>query len=568
MKDEDEKRELADENDSELDYPTDRGPLFGRREKAVYKPVVELMHRCNPYPEACVEPLEAMSVIRGVSFVPDCLEPERLLPAVNRIEALKRILFWVHPLEIYFRIESAVSTLIRWGYVGRNPVPRGFLRQIDWETIYPGWNPTKLIESSPQFRPSSTAIIGCSGVGKSTSLHRILQLHPQVIVHTNYRGVALDQKQVVWLKIDVPARGSLKALALRFFNAVDQLNLGTKYRDRLRRWSGDELADEVVKVAHEIGLGLLVIDELGRLRDASREDANEAMHFFRGLIDNIPTVFSGTYKALKLFQDFSNSRKIADSGDIIWSPCLFDDEFQGFLEHLWQLQWTKTPSPLTPQLSQAMYDASQGIFDIVVKLYILVQGTVIGNGNEQITKTIIEEVAQQHLKLVRPTLLALKNTDIQYLSKVPDVYPDMPDLDGFLTRRQNDIKVVGALNTWRTENSKATNDTADSLLFQVARNLEEDGITPEVAMSSATSALNLNQTEPDLQKIVKYARQMALDVKGPPSSVCKVSGKNGRQPAPGTMEAIAQGSETADEAYEKLSEAGVFSGNPLLEEKE
>ena len=57
----------------------------------------------------------------------------------------------------------------------------------------------------------SLLLIGCSGSGKTTSLHRIPATYPQVIYHRE-----LNVEQVVYLKIDCSHNGSLKEICLNF----------------------------------------------------------------------------------------------------------------------------------------------------------------------------------------------------------------------------------------------------------------------------------------------------------------------------------------------------------------
>ena len=58
---------------------------------------------------------------------------------------------------------------------------------------------------------SESALIGCSGCGKTTSLKRILSAYPQVIYHPE-----MNLEQVVYLKIDCSHNGSLKEICLNF----------------------------------------------------------------------------------------------------------------------------------------------------------------------------------------------------------------------------------------------------------------------------------------------------------------------------------------------------------------
>ncbi|XWK90296.1 MAG: ATP-binding protein [Phormidium sp.] len=131
-------------------------------------------------------------------------------------------------------------------------------------------------DALPQ-RKRSTAngftIIGMSGVGKTTAVEEILQLYPQVINHSYYHNRDFILRQIVWLKLDCPFDGSMKGLCLNFFQAVDDL-LSTSYYQNYTgngRRTVDELIPAMARVASLHCLGVLVIDELQNLSEASRK---------------------------------------------------------------------------------------------------------------------------------------------------------------------------------------------------------------------------------------------------------------------------------------------------------
>ena len=52
-------------------------------------------------------------------------------------------------------------------------------------------------------------IIGVSGMGKTTTVHRVLESIPQVIIHNEYKGINFTQIQVPYLKLEAPANSSI-----------------------------------------------------------------------------------------------------------------------------------------------------------------------------------------------------------------------------------------------------------------------------------------------------------------------------------------------------------------------
>jgi len=98
-----------------------------------------------------------------------------------------------------------------------------------------------------------------------------------------------------------------------------------------------------------------------------------------------------------------------------------------FLQALWRYQFTQHVSPLTPELSQALYDETQGITDLAVKVYMLAQIRAMTTGREQVTTGLIHSVAADSLRLAQPMLRALRSRDRAQLAQFEDIQPlEMP----------------------------------------------------------------------------------------------------------------------------------------------
>src|SRR5688572_17688521 len=66
-------------------------------------------------------------------------------------------------------------------------------------------------------------LLGYSGVGKTRTINRILSYYPQVIKHSHYGKRPFTRSQILWLKIDCPANGTLRGLCISFFRAIDNI---------------------------------------------------------------------------------------------------------------------------------------------------------------------------------------------------------------------------------------------------------------------------------------------------------------------------------------------------------
>jgi hypothetical protein len=141
----------------------------------------------------------------------------------------------------------------------------------------------------------------------------------------------------------------------------------------------------------------LVIDEIQRLNEASSGGAAKMLNFFGQMVNqfSVPVVLVGTFKALPLLSgEFAQARRSAGQGDLVWSNLPQDDVWDFFIEGVWHYQWTKSETPLTPTIRNALYQESQGIVDIAVKLYMLAQWAVIGQEDETISPELIGDVAR------------------------------------------------------------------------------------------------------------------------------------------------------------------------------
>jgi hypothetical protein len=82
----------------------------------------------------------------------------------------------------------------------------------------------------------------------------------------------------------------------------------------------------------------------------------------------------------------------------------------GFTNTLWKLQYLQKRNPiLSDEIRDTWFDLSQGILDIVVKIFILAQLRALATGAETITVELLKRVYEDELKLVHPMLSALRS---------------------------------------------------------------------------------------------------------------------------------------------------------------
>jgi AAA domain len=420
--------------------------LRGRMVEAEYNDPLIPDYQKNPLIEALPPIWSKEQVIDMLQYYPDYQEAHRQWPPELRQHLIRNVLKFFEVMPRHIDLEQLLSSMLRLGYEARNPSLLGFYGDID-KRIDALLNGRPLF-SNLQSTALGLAIIGISGVGKSVTLGRLLTLYPQVIFHHHYRGEDFSHVQLVWLKLECPSNGSTKALCLNFFQALDDL-LGTNYAANYAHHGRDtenEMKKNMALLASLHSIGVLVIDEIQHLSVAKSGGSEQMLSFFVELINKVgmPIILVGTYKAKPLLSsEFRLARKSAGLGDFVWDSMRRDDTWKLFLESLWRYQYTQQVCPLTPRLSHTLYDVTQGITDLAVKVYMLAQARAITRGEEAITASIIRSVARDSLQMARPILDALKSGDIQELYKVDDVLPvDYDTLLRVITNKSNQLAPI------------------------------------------------------------------------------------------------------------------------------
>jgi AAA domain-containing protein len=401
----------------------------GRTVRAAYRETGIPDYDGNPLIEALPPVLTDDQATLRLACYPQYDEALRHAPDHIRYHLIQNALRCFIPLDIHLDLQRRFSCLIRVGYAGRNPLGAEFWKRFTttFKTFDQYGEQCQLPNEAS--KAAGFNIIGISGVGKSLSVERILNLYPQVIHHGQYRDRSFINSQVVWVKLDCPFDGSVKGLCVNFFQALDDM-LATNYRRHYAhgRRTSDEMLPDMALVAANHFLGVLVIDEIQRLSSARSGGAARMLNFFVQLVNTIgvPVVLIGNYKALSVLSgDFSQMRRGTGQGDLIWDRMAKDEQWRFFIESLWRLQYTQQVCRLEqdPSLIDVLYEETQGISDLAVKAYMFAQERAISSGRERITASIIRSAVHDKLGLPRAVLDALRTNDRRVLEQYEDVYP-------------------------------------------------------------------------------------------------------------------------------------------------
>lgn len=406
----------------------------------------------NPFIEALPPILSVAQAGNSIKGKVDFHPSDRLSSPKSRMHMAVSLLDdYFQPLSQHVQLQEKIDMMLRMGYVGRNISDGSLNRKLQegYDLIKSGGEITANF-SVEKTTARSMSLVGISGSGKTSSLIRVLETYPQVIYHEQQNFF-----QVTYLKIECPSNGDLESLCLNFFSAVDGV-LGTDYERRYakQRLSVPKMLALMRQTANNRAIGILVIDEIQRLSQVRSGGKEQMLEFFVELVNTvgIPIVLVGTPKARPIFElELQSGRRSAGLGSIYWETIQQNvDKSSGkvpnlnwtrFSDNLWKHQWLKHgDDPLTDEIRDCWYDLSQGVLDIVVKLFVLAQLRAIANKKERITVGILKSVYKQELKPVHPMLDALRSGDADKIVKYSDMR--VVDLDKRLIQLGSEILEV------------------------------------------------------------------------------------------------------------------------------
>jgi hypothetical protein len=503
---------------------------------------------------------------------PPIFDPlERTMAPELRRHCVLRLGRYYEPLPKHVELSEKIEMLIRQGYVGRNPRNGGYLRQIHRSAKAVRSNAFGDLCQAEKNTASGFCLIGCSGIGKSKCIEKILSRYETVISHrTKWRC-----EQVTFVKLDCPHRGSEHVLCDSFFLYLDRL-LGTDYyrRHGAKRATigGKLLAMAHLAVRHAVGV--LIIDEIQHLNAAV--GGAEALLNFMVTLENtigIPILLVGTLAAVPLMQGtFRQARRVSGFGSVVWDRMPPKGEWTHFARRLWSYQWTHEETPWTGEIDEALYDESQGIKDIAIKMVMMCQFRMIKVGetkgrSETMPAALVRTIALEEFQIVRPMIDALRRNDKQALISYDDLLPLNEHFNMALARAvANPTRNAGVIKTVLPDETQVMPPklealSEDGLISTIRASLEKLGVATDT-ISAVIAAIGLEKLTDDPLAMMAAALRLLREIGGskPKPSGRKSSPTTKEKPAlpAGDLRAIvASGAHDGLSAYHSLQAAGI-----------
>jgi len=470
----------------------------------------------NPLIEALPPILETEEeVIDAFYNFPLISEEERKLTPRVKSHILWRVKSFLQPLPAHIRLETIVSTLIRNSYKSRHPLDVQYKKKMqvlnqmkglkectieDLEMAYQGGNGT-----------AECAIInGVSGAGKTTAINRTLNLYPQVIRHSSYKGNPFTRTQIVWLKVDCPYDGNFSTLCRSVFKEIDKLT-GERWLEKygyLTR-STSTMLMHLTTLLINYNVGVLVIDEIQHLSKLKNE-AVDMLDFLVTLTNmfSVPMIFIGTSKARSLFQhNFRLARRVQSGGYIEMGPLKKGSaEWNTLLESLWDFNVLDEETELDDKVHDLFYDQCQGVISLAVMLFMCAQSRALLHGGRKLTTSIIREAAANDLKFTQPMITALRSGDPLKIAEFDDISIDE---EMIWKNLQHDIemeeRVNDAIVAKRQDMKSKRQSSHDALYFSICSSnlfpyLDQDTIRHII--DTVVKSSDINISEDDLKALV------------------------------------------------------------------
>lgn len=255
----------------------------------------------------------------------------------------------------------------------------------------------------------SFTIIGTSGIGKSSAISRAIELI------TENRVIEIEEpyvKVIPCVVVQCPFDSSVKGLLLEILRKVDEELGSSYYKNAVRaRATTDMLIGSVSQVALN-HIGMLIVDEIQNV--VNSKNGKSLIGSLTQLINNsgISICMVGTPECNPFFEQAMQLAR--RSVGLQYQSMAYDDYFESFCKILFEYQYVRNKTEITPAITEWLYEHSSGILSVVVSLIHDAQEIAILNGKEILDMEMLNQAYNQRLSFlhsyIQPSISQKKQT--------------------------------------------------------------------------------------------------------------------------------------------------------------
>lgn len=423
----------------------------------------------NPYLEALPDVLGKKEFERRMKSQPDFPRDVSRLAPEDRRNLLSGLSQWFQPMDYMYTLYDMLHRAMASTYRTKTVIES--VRQMN--DLYLDFRTGRTRELMYSTQAYSGAVLGVPGIGKTSTIKRCLSIMPQVIIHQEYQGRKIYEKQINYLVVECPSDCSLKTLALNIFSAIDKA-IGSEYLkqatyQRAMAASATTTKLKIICMNHHIGL--IVIDEIQNAISTATKNKQikPLIKFLVELTNETSTAicFCGTLEAEDVFLKQEHLKRRTRGFRLL--PMKYDKTYRKFITELWEYQMTLQKALLTEKLMKQMYDLSAGIPAYLVKIFEEAQIRSILSGREKLTYESIRQ-AVDYLGIEVPKVYGRGGTSISDFS-IEEVEAREFTEEAVPNGNQGQIpsstmyvRTDAETGIGREGNIQAANQTTDSLL--------------------------------------------------------------------------------------------------------
>ena len=293
----------------------------------------------------------------------------------------------------------------------------------------------------------SFSIIGNSGIGKSASIFRAIDLITDSAVIEFENPYA---KVIPSLVVQCPFDSSVKGLLLEILRKADELLDSKYYENAIKiKATTDTLIGCVSQIALN-NIGLLIVDEIKNI--CNSKNGKTLVGSITQLVNNsgISICFVGTPECKNFFDKAMHLAR--RTMGLEYTSLDFDVEFTMFCKIIFQYQYMEERIEITDKIIKWLYDHSSGNVSIVIALLHDAQEIGILSGYKSLSIDLFEIAYKQRMSVLHDyinisdtqklKLCSKKDKQIIERDSIKEINDNLKISDIVQESKQNNINIV------------------------------------------------------------------------------------------------------------------------------